>query len=108
MKATEVQGASKEVGAKVMYQGREMTVSKGVDSDDDLKMSDPSGITACADALKANAALTSLKCVAPRLSPKCQQPLTLSCCPVAAASDGTTSEPRARRASPRRSRSTAR
>ena len=62
--ATEVQGASKEVGAKVVYQDREMIVSKGVDSDGDLKMSDPSGITALADALKANAALTSLKCAA--------------------------------------------
>ena len=33
MNATEVQGASKEVGAKVVYQGREMIVSEGVDSD---------------------------------------------------------------------------
>ena len=74
---TEVQGASKEVGAKVVYQGREMIVSKGVDRYGELKMVDLSGITALADALKANAALTSLECVAPRLSPKCQQPLTL-------------------------------
>ena len=77
MKATEVQGASKEVGAKVVYQGREMTVSR-VYSDGDLKMVDLSGITALADALKTNAALTSLKCAAPRLFPNCQQPLTLS------------------------------
>ena len=79
MNATEVQGASKEVGAKVVYQGREMIVSEGVDSYDELKMVDLSGITALADALKANAALTSLKCAAPRAFPKCQQPLTLLC-----------------------------
>ena len=79
MKATEVQGASKEVGAKVVYQDREMTVSKGVDSGGEryLKMIDLSGVTALADALKANAALTSLKCAAPRPPPKCQQPQTL-------------------------------
>ena len=46
MKATEVQGASKKVGAKVVYQGREMIVSKGVDSDGDLKMLDLSGVGA--------------------------------------------------------------
>ena len=78
VKAAEVQGVSKEVGAKVVYQGRKMIVRKGVDSDGELKMVDLSGVTALADALKANAALTSLECVAPRLSPKCQQPLTLA------------------------------
>ena len=31
IKASEVEGESKEVGAKVIYQGREMVVSKGVD-----------------------------------------------------------------------------
>ena len=30
VKATEVEGESKEVGAKVIYQGREMIVSTGV------------------------------------------------------------------------------
>ena len=64
MKATKVKGASKKVGAKVMYQGREMIVSMGVDSDGELKMVDLSGVIALADALKANAALTSLKCAA--------------------------------------------
>ena len=70
MNATEVQGTSKEVGAKVMYQGREMIVSKGVDHDGDrwstatVKMVDLSGVVALADALKANVALTSLKCAA--------------------------------------------
>ena len=78
MKATEVQGASKKVGAKVVYQGREMTVSVGVDSDGGLKMADLPGITALADALKANGALKSLKCAAhpPSRFGKCQQPLT--------------------------------
>ena len=32
IKASEVEGESKEGGAKVIYQGREMVVSKGVDS----------------------------------------------------------------------------
>ena len=39
IKASEVEGESKEVGAKVIYQGREMVVSKGVDSDGDLEWS---------------------------------------------------------------------
>ena len=33
-----MQGDSKEVGAKVVYQGREMIVSQGVDSDGDMRM----------------------------------------------------------------------
>ena len=77
MKATEVQGASKEVGAKVVYQGREMIVRQGVDSDGELKMADLSGVVALADALTVNATLTSLKYAAPRPFPNCQQPLTL-------------------------------
>ena len=31
------EGESKEVGAKVIYQGREMVVSKGVDFDDEMQ-----------------------------------------------------------------------
>ena len=105
MKATEVQGASKEVGAKVMYQGCEMTVIT-VKSDDDsddkrddesdegheatkvtkLILIDLSAVAALADALKANAALTSLKCAAPRQFANCQQPLTLLLTPLYAAS----------------------
>ena len=40
MKETEVQGASKEVGAKVVYEGREMIVSEVVGSFGNLKMFD--------------------------------------------------------------------
>ena len=80
MKATEVEGDSKEVGAKVMYQGREMVVSKKVDSDGELKMCDFTGIIAICDMLKVNSSLTSLsyahqslnsspKVSAPRASP---------------------------------------
>ena len=35
---SKVEGESKEVGAKVTYQGREMFVSKGVDRDGHLKL----------------------------------------------------------------------
>ena len=62
VKASEVEGDSKVKGAKVMYQGREMVVSKNVDDDGDLKMIDLSGMIALADALKTNSTLTSLKC----------------------------------------------
>ena len=83
MKATEVEGNSKEVGAKVMYQGREMFVSKGVDRDGELKMHDFSGIIAICDALKLNSSLTSLSYVQHSLnsSPKCQYPLTTALVP---------------------------
>ena len=49
-------GASKEVGAKVIYQGREMTVSKGIDVDGELQllMADYSGVIAFAEMLKSN------------------------------------------------------
>ena len=45
VKASEVEGDSKEVGAKVVYQGREMVVSTGVDRDGDLKMIDMNDAT---------------------------------------------------------------
>ena len=61
IKQSQVQGDSKEVGAKVIYQGREMVVSKGVDSDGDLQMIDLSGLAALAGSLKMNKILTSLK-----------------------------------------------
>ena len=64
VKASKVQGGSKEVGAKVIYQGREMTVSKGVDGDEKLRMGDFSGIVAIAEALQSNSSLTNIKCVA--------------------------------------------
>ena len=60
IKASEVEGESKEVGAKVIYQGREMVVSVGVDSEGELKLSDVTGVLAIADALKMNAVLTNL------------------------------------------------
>ena len=62
MKASKVKGKSKEVGAKVMYQGREMTVSKGVDSDGDLKMHDDlSGFIALTKAIQSNTVLRDLE-----------------------------------------------
>ena len=63
--ATEVQGESKEVGAKVIYQGREMTVSKGIDNDGGLKMADFSGVIAFTEMLKGNNTLTDVKYAAP-------------------------------------------
>ena len=59
--ASEVQGDSMAVGAKVIYQGRGMVVSKGVDDDGELKMIDFSGIASLAEALKLNKSLSSLK-----------------------------------------------
>jgi len=70
IKATEVQGDSKEVGAKVMYQGREMTVSVGIDSDGDLKLADLSGVHALASALRFNAVLTDLNLRSNKLGPQ--------------------------------------
>ena len=61
VKATAVQGESKEVGAKVMYQGRKMTVSRGVDRWGQLKMVDLSGVFAFAEMLKSNTTLTDVK-----------------------------------------------
>ena len=61
IKESQVQGDSKEVGAKVIYQGREMVVSEGVDSDGELKLIDLSGFAALAESLTMNKSLTSLK-----------------------------------------------
>ena len=63
IKASTVQGKSFNVGDKVTYQGREMIVSRGKDSDGDIKMKPlewSSGIAAIADALRVNSVLTSL------------------------------------------------
>ena len=49
VKAAEVQGSSFNEGDKVIYQGREMIISKGKDSDGDIKMHDPTGVEALAD-----------------------------------------------------------
>ena len=60
IKTSEVQGSSFEVGAKVTYQGREMTVSKAPDSDGDIKMRDMSEVLALAASLPECKTLTSL------------------------------------------------
>ena len=62
---SKVQDSSFEVGAKVTYEGREMTVSMAPDSDGDIKMYNLSGvITELFEGLKGSA-VTSLKCAAP-------------------------------------------
>ena len=74
---SEVQGSSFEVGAKVTYEGREMTVSKAPDRYGDIKMIDLSGVMALAASLPECKSLTSLECAAaPKRSPFCQPPLT--------------------------------
>ena len=60
VKATKVQGSSFNVGDKVVYEGREMVVSKGKDSDGDIKMIDVSGVKALADSLAVNGSLTKV------------------------------------------------
>ena len=57
-----MEGSSFEVGAKVVYEGREMTVSKAPDSDGDIKMVELSGILALAASLPECKSLTLLKC----------------------------------------------
>ena len=64
IKTSEVQGSSFEVGAKVTYEGREMTVSQAPDSDGEMKMIDLSGVMALAACLAECRSLTSLKCAA--------------------------------------------
>ena len=59
-----MQGSSFEVGAKVTYEGREMTVSKAPDRDGDIKMVDLSGVLAIASCPSECKSLTSLKCAA--------------------------------------------
>ena len=77
---SEVQGSSFEVGAKVTYEGREMTVSQAPNSDGDIKMMDLSGVMALAASLP-ECGLTSLECAAAtKCSPYCQRPLTLTAC----------------------------
>ena len=78
IKTSEVQGSSFEVGAKVTYEGREMTVSK-VYSDGDIKMFDLSGSMALAASLP-ECSLTSLKCAAAQDTLLRQRPLTLTAC----------------------------
>ena len=60
VKKDKVQGDSFEVGAKVTYEGREMTVSQAPDSDGEIKMIDTSGVIALAAVLK-DSQISSLK-----------------------------------------------
>ena len=57
-----MQGSSFEVGAKVAYEGREMTVSKAPDRDGDIKMVDMSGVFALAAVLPEAKSLRYLRC----------------------------------------------
>ena len=72
-RVSEVEGDSTEVGAKVMYQGREMTVMQNLDYHGNplgkIKMRDLSGIAALSDALKTNLTLTALMCACSRAVP---------------------------------------
>ena len=58
---SKVQGSSFEIGAKVTYEGREMTVRQAPDDDGDIKMRDLSGVLALAACLPGCKSLTSLK-----------------------------------------------
>merc|ERR1712060_997279 len=60
VKASEVDGQSIEVGAKVIYRGHEVTVVKGLDSYGEIEIQDLTGVVAMAKALEVNAVLTSL------------------------------------------------
>ena len=62
VKVSEVQGESFDVGAKVTYRGRQLTVSQAPDRDGEIKMFDISAISALCDALPRMTALTELKC----------------------------------------------
>ena len=75
VKKSKVEGSSFEVGAKVMYEGREMTVSMAPDSDGDIKIVDSSGIMALAASLPECKSLTSLECAATCPVPFVQRPL---------------------------------
>ena len=73
IKKSKVEGSSFEVGAKVVYEGREMTVSKAPDSDgvSNIRMADPSAILALAASLPECKSLTSLECAAARPVSSC-------------------------------------
>ena len=74
VKKSKVQGSSFECGAKVTYEGREMTVSRAPDRDGNMTMIDLSGVMALAASLP-ECGLTSLECAAaPKRSPFCQPP----------------------------------
>ena len=56
-----MQGDSFELGAKVTYEGREMTVTMAPDSDGDIKLLEMSGTFALAMSLPECKNLTSLR-----------------------------------------------
>ena len=57
-----VQGESFDVGAKVMYSGRQMTVCRADERAGEIKMVDTSAMFALCDALPRMTALTELEC----------------------------------------------
>ena len=61
VKVSNVQGSSFNKGDKVIYQGCELVISKGKDSDGEIKMFDLSGVKALADSLAVNGSLTSVR-----------------------------------------------
>ena len=64
IKASQVQGSSFNEGDKVVYQGKEMIVSKAKDGDGDIKMTnlpDMTGLNALADAFHVNGSLTKIE-----------------------------------------------
>ena len=61
VKKVKVVGTSFEVGAKVMYEGREMIVTRSPDRDGEIKMNDPTGFLALGAALPAMKELRELK-----------------------------------------------
>ena len=64
IKASQVQGSSFNEGDKVVYQGKEMIVSKAKDGDGDIKMTnlpDMTGLNALADAFHVNGSLTEVR-----------------------------------------------
>ena len=92
VKASEVEGESKEKGAKVVYKGREMTVSNilahhhlgddsdGHDSDGDLMMFDLSGVMALAKMIESNTVLRDLKYEAHTRTAQQLIPDSTTCC----------------------------
>ena len=64
VKKDQVQGESFKVGAKVMYNGRQMTVSQAPDDDGDMIMYDLSAVFALCNALPQMKALEKIKCAA--------------------------------------------
>ena len=85
VKASEVEGESKEKGAKVVYQGREMKVhrhlmSKDIDRDLYLKMFDLSGVMALAKMIESNTVLRDLKYEAHTRTAQQLIPDSTTCC----------------------------